>query len=310
MIREQVSEQEAQQNDAASDKSAEDVQGLPPRIYGQVMAIKPGPGAAEALADLMNAFDGVFAQRVAAAAARAPHLGNAIVQDAIKISQARASARPAAPGHAPAPGSANAFDKEEFRADVAKDDASKDDDLRGLDGNQRESLPPEVRAQVMALRPGDAAKLAQLLVRHPASTDGILMLARSHLGVSTVAEAVQLKQQHGGDPATAAEGAAPATEGGPAKPAHSAAWVTSAQAYNAAHADLVEEFNELTDDVCRLDGAGKVDVHAVSRWQAHHGLDPDGKIGPRTVAKAREVNAKPSQVAAAPAPGADARPPV
>jgi hypothetical protein len=305
MIREQGTEQEAQQSDVAPDaRSAEDVQGLPPRVYQQVMAIKPGPGAAEALADLMDAFGGVFAQRVAAVAARAPQLGNALVQDAIKISQAHTSSRTGAPGHAPAPGSANAFDKEEFRQDTAKDDANDDDNLGGLDGKQREPLPPEVRAQVMAMRPGEAAKLAQLLSRHPGDTHGILMLARTHLGVSTVAEAVQMKQQGG----SAASPAAP--EAVPAKPEHSAAWVVSAQAYNAAHADLVEEFNELTDDRCRLDGDSKVDVHAVSRWQAHHGLDPDGKIGPHTIAKARAVQAKPSQVAAAPAPGADVRPPV
>ncbi|HEX7837785.1 MAG TPA: hypothetical protein VF469_09995 [Kofleriaceae bacterium] len=307
MIREQGTEQEAQQSDAGLDaRSADDVQGLPPRIHQQVMAIKPGPGAAEALADLMDAFDGVFAQRVAAVAARAPQLGNALVQDAIKISQAHASSRSAAPGHAPAhapaPGSANAFDKEEFRQDTAKDGATDDDNLSGLDGKQRESLPPEVRAQVMAMRPGEAAKLAQLLSRHPGDMHGILMLARTHLGVSTVAEAVQMKQQGG----SAASPAAP--EGVPAKPEHHAAWVVSAQAYNAAHADLVEEFNELTDDRCRLDGDSKVDVHAVSRWQAHHGLDADGKIGPHTIARARAVQAKPSQVAAAPAP--DARIPV
>jgi hypothetical protein len=310
MSREQVTAQEAEQTEVTTDAaSAEDVQGLPPRIYRQVIAIKHGPGDAEALADLMGAFDGVFAQRIAAVAARSPHLGNALVQDAIKLSEARAGARGGAQVHAPAPGSANAFDKEEFRRDTAKDDAGATDDLRGLDGGATESLPPGLRAQVMALAPGDAAGLAELLARSPASAhDPILLLARSQLGVSTVAKAVELKQQ-GGGAQPAAGGASPAgTDGGQGKPAGDPVWA-SARAYNDHHATLVAEFNELTDDRCRLDGDSKVDAHAVSRWQQHHGLDPDGKIGPRTVAKAREIKASGSQLAAA-APQADARPPV
>jgi murein L,D-transpeptidase YcbB/YkuD len=90
----------------------------------------------------------------------------------------------------------------------------------------------------------------------------------------------------------------------PAEPA----WVADARAYNAAHSELVEEFNELTDNVARLDGESKVDPQAVARWQGHHGVAADGKIGPRTVAAARALKAKAPAVAAA--PQADARPPV
>jgi peptidoglycan hydrolase-like protein with peptidoglycan-binding domain len=61
--------------------------------------------------------------------------------------------------------------------------------------------------------------------------------------------------------------------------------------------------------VCRLDGAARVDVQAVAHWQTNHALPGDGKIGPHTVQKAREVKAsKRAEVAAA--PQADARPPV
>jgi hypothetical protein len=94
----------------------------------------------------------------------------------------------------------------------------------------------------------------------------------------------------------------------PTQAAAEPAWVAGARAYNAAHLELVDEFNDLTDDVCRLDGQGKVDPQAVARWQSHHGQAADGKIGPHTVAAARKLKAKAPEVAAA--PQADARPPV
>jgi hypothetical protein len=194
MSREQLTAQDGQQDSAAPDaRSAEDVQGLPPRIYRQVMAIKAGPGGAEALAEVMDAFDGVFAERIAAVAARAPHLGNRIVQDAIQLSQARSQARTAPAAATPA---ASSFDKDEFRRSDATLEAGHDDDLRGLDGAQHAPLPAHLRAQVLALAPGDAAGLAQLLVRCPAAHhDELLLLARHHLGGSTVGKAVELKQQ-------------------------------------------------------------------------------------------------------------------
>ena len=88
------------------------------------------------------------------------------------------------------------------------------------------------------------------------------------------------------------------------------AWVAGARAYNAAHAHLVDEFNELTNDVCRLDGEARIDPQAVARWQAAHGVDADGRVGPHTVAAARKTKAQAPSVASAPAPGADARIPV
>ena len=105
-----------------------------------------------------------------------------------------------------------------------------------------------------------------------------------------------------------AQSAESAAVPGPAQATAEPAWVAGARAYNATHSEWVDEFNELTVDVCRLDGEAKVDPQAVARWQSHHGVAADGKIGPHTVGAARKLKAKAPEVAAA--PQADARPPV
>lgn len=63
-------------------------------------------------------------------------------------------------------------------------------------------------------------------------------------------------------------------------------WVTRARAYNHDHIDLVDEFNDLTGYICALD-EDIVDPISVSRWQAQHGVPPDGRVGQQTVAAAR-----------------------
>jgi murein L,D-transpeptidase YcbB/YkuD len=88
-------------------------------------------------------------------------------------------------------------------------------------------------------------------------------------------------------------------------PKAEAPWVAGARKYNDAHAELVSEFNELTKYKCALDD-GLIDPQAVAHWQRQHGLEPDGKVGPHTLAAARHAVAK-----AGPAGGsADARIPV
>jgi murein L,D-transpeptidase YcbB/YkuD len=69
------------------------------------------------------------------------------------------------------------------------------------------------------------------------------------------------------------------------------AWASGAQRYNAAHAEYVSDFNELTNNSC-LDASGQLDPQLVARWQREHGVDADGKIGPHTVAAARVAQAK------------------
>ncbi|HXE84245.1 MAG TPA: peptidoglycan-binding domain-containing protein [Gemmatimonadales bacterium] len=60
----------------------------------------------------------------------------------------------------------------------------------------------------------------------------------------------------------------------------------SATQYNAAHADLVTEFLKVAPG-CAGDNAG-ISVREVRKWQMQHGLTPDGKIGPKTIAAAKK----------------------
>jgi hypothetical protein len=80
-------------------------------------------------------------------------------------------------------------------------------------------------------------------------------------------------------------------------------FLSSAQRYNAAHTSFVDEFNDLTNGSCLV--SGQLDPQAVARWQAQHGLAPDGKVGPLTLASARKV-----RVSASAEAETDARPPV
>lgn len=67
------------------------------------------------------------------------------------------------------------------------------------------------------------------------------------------------------------------------------AWVRGARSYNAAHADLVAEFNELTHQEC-LDDTRQLSAQKVAAWQAARSLLADGKVGPLTVAAAQGRN--------------------
>jgi hypothetical protein len=326
MTREQLTAQEGQQDPTTIEAAAPDVQGLPPWIYHQVMSLKPTPAGAEALADLMNDQDGVFSERIARFAASAPNLGNHIVQAAIQIAQSRARAG-AAPAH-PRPPS----------------DVIAQDDLIHLDASrQLPTLSAQLRDQVMALGPDDVPQLARLIAQCPSSQhEALLMAARTTLGSAMVAKALEITQ-HGGAPtgevspaahdtapaahdtAPAAHGTAPAAHGtesptagaAPAtntsagKPVLSAAGVAAAEAYNRVHADWVQEFDALTNYACHVeDGHGELAPKAIALWQHNHGLDADGKIGPRTMQKARQVRASEQHQVASAAPQADARPPV
>jgi hypothetical protein len=187
--------------------------------------------------------------------------------------------------------------------------------LREFEGSITEGhgLRPDVQQQVRALRPGDAAGLADLLRMYSGTNleDDILSVARAHLGHDTVAKAVDIKH-HGArgretpsHATDAGKGFDPATARSESGPQHDA-WVAGARAYNAAHPQLVDEFNQLTDDNCLMDAARELDPKAVAHWQRAHGIEPDGKVGPQTVATARKAKA-PQVSTASPA---EARPPV
>lgn len=97
-----------------------------------------------------------------------------------------------------------------------------------------------------------------------------------------------------------------------AEAARPPAWIDRARKYNAAHAHLVAEFNTLTNKSCYddiSDDDGVVDPKLVAEWQRKHGLEADGKVGPRTVAEARKHTDDGDVEKPAPAP-APAAPPV
>jgi hypothetical protein len=312
MTRDQLSAQDNQQDQTtAGPHEGGDIQGLPPHVYQKVMLLRPTPAGAETLADLMLEQDGAFAEIILRVAAGAPNLGNHVVQTAIQIARSREQKRAQSGG----------------AATPAQQEIIATDDLSHLDANSQPlTLSPELRAQLMALGPDDAPQLARLLAQASPGPqhDALLMAARTSLGAAMVGRAQQIKETGGvptDEAAQSTNDTAPAKGTGPsngaaptgdaaAKPEHSAGWVAAAEAYNRAHAHFVDEFNELTGDSVHLDAHEKLDVNAVAHWQRNHGLDPDGKVGPRTVQKAREVYASEKPQVASSAQQADARPPV
>ena len=190
---------------------------------------------------------------------------------------------------------------------------------------QTHGLPPHVYAQVMGLGPADAPALADLLTLYEALSVRILTVAAPHVGNACVQRAItiaQSKSRAQGKPGSLSQAEmhemlddAPAakTQGkpgtlsqaemhemlddAPTAKAAEPAWVTGARTYNAAHADLVSEFNDATAGSC-LDASGQLDPQAVARWQRQHGVDADGKVGPHTLAAARQASAKAGPAAA------------
>jgi hypothetical protein len=81
-------------------------------------------------------------------------------------------------------------------------------------------------------------------------------------------------------------------------------WVTRARHYNANHTGLVDRFWAATNTACVDWATMEIDPVALSDWQAAHGLSPDGRCGPETVATA-EKSAAPVQEPAAPVTAAD-----
>ena len=62
-----------------------------------------------------------------------------------------------------------------------------------------------------------------------------------------------------------------------------APWVARARRFNRAHADNVRAFLDSTGTSCVDSETGELDPNKVARWQADHGLSPDGRVGDKTV---------------------------
>jgi hypothetical protein len=74
----------------------------------------------------------------------------------------------------------------------------------------------------------------------------------------------------------------------PKEEAKESPWVTHAKRFNAAHQELVQQFNQSTGDAC-VGADGELDPKLVSDWQASRGLQPDGRVGPATVEAAQRL---------------------
>jgi hypothetical protein len=230
-------------------------------------------------------------------------------------------------------------DQQSQHASEGESDRTKDD-IHGL--------PPYLFGRVMALRPGDVEGLRTLLSLHREMSQQILAAASPHVGISTVRQAIDAASAGatGAEGSLSQQDVAPggeyALEDSPAVPAPAIVrpgaltqseirpggelaldgeaatkapvvadppWVASARRYNTAHAELVDEFHDLTDFVCREEDTSGTNPKAVAAWQRNHGLDPDGKIGHQTVAAARANKAKGATASSTPAQS-DARIPV
>jgi hypothetical protein len=75
-------------------------------------------------------------------------------------------------------------------------------------------------------------------------------------------------------------------------------WVVKARAYNAEHPARVAAFRAATGDAC-LGADGELDPAQVARWQDHHGVSPDGRVGEQTVRAAKTEAARADQAESA-----------
>ena len=222
--------------------------------------------------------------------------------------------------------------RDQLTNQTAQNDAAPEANAVGPDTH---GLRPDLYAEVMRMSPADANQLASMLQLYPGFARAILLVAASHLGNSAVQRAIQLEkswhaqgragslthdelrasggaldampthdhaQGAGHDPAATA--GATATAMAPQEPA----WVAGARAYNATHMHLVSQFNDLTAYECLDDDSKALVPQAVAKWQAHHGIAADGKVGPQTVAAAKGPSHAQASELAAPAEAQIAEP--
>jgi hypothetical protein len=264
MSKEQLTEQQVQVGPDAREPAAPDqTHGLPPHVYAQAMRL--GPADAPALADLLTLYPDL-SERILSVAA--PQVGNAAVQRAITMAQNKSKAR----GRQ---GSLNQDEMHEFL-----DDAPAPAKTQGKPGTLTQAEMHEFLDDAPApATQGKPGTLSQAEM-HEFLDDPAPAKTQGKPGTLTQAEMHEFL-----DDAPAAATAEPA-------------WVAGARKYNDAHAELVSDFNELTNNSC-LDANGQLDPQAVARWQQQHGVEADGRVGPHTLAAARHAQAKAGPAGAA-----------
>jgi hypothetical protein len=279
----QIEQQPEQQAQAQAPELNPETAGLPRPLYTQIMQLTPDD--AEALSSLLTAYPG-FSRAILQVAAG--HMGNAAVQRAIATNTRSKTG----PGEQPAQHPLSQAELHEFLDDApAKAPPAKAQPAAHplSQGELHEFLDdPPAKAQPAhhALSQGE---LHEFLDDPPAKAPAAETAAAPNAGTAGLKTATRADSPQ----------------------------MAAARAYNHQHSHFADEFNDLTNCEC-LDQHGggddiydgrKLDPKLVASWQAKHGLQADGMVGPLTVAKAREVVAKHTAAVAA-APQADARPPV
>jgi hypothetical protein len=297
MSKEQVTQQVQQDTAAPEAAATAQTYGLPPHVYGPLARM--GPGDSESLRALLVNYPGL-AQQILAAAVTTNQMGNIAIQRAVDMTRHRAvGAQPGSLGQKDIrPGGEFALEGD-APAPLTQQQIRPGGEF-ALEGSAPAPLTqPQIRpGGEFALEGSAPAPLTQPQIRPGgefalegnAPAAGPLTQQQIRPGGEFALEgnapaAGPLTQQQirpGGE--FALEGNAPAKAVAPA-------WVAGAQRYNAAHAELVSEFNEATQGACK--GAdGELDAQAVARWQAQHGVAADGKVGPHTLSAARHAMAK------------------
>ena len=173
--------------------------------------------------------------------------------------------------------------------------------------------------QMLASGSADAGRIAQILATNPRASHEIFMLLHRTMGHSFANQVLTLATSNEERPAgglgkprdvvsfdVAGEyREARATIDGPPKTAapdtfgeyresratidhtHTekaeAPWVGRARRFNRAHPDNVRAFLDSTGTSCVDSETGELDPNRVARWQAEHGVSPDGRVGDQTV---------------------------
>ena len=207
---------------------------------------------------------------------------------------------------------------EEFVAyEIAKMEAEQQERHQGQTeepSKEPEQLAPEQQQLVeeVAAIPDQAPELVGIaLAENPELREPILEQAAAEQGTEVVAEAVAIEsEEKQAEPE--AEQAAPQVEEQKAaepvieeqtqQPASTEeAWVSGARSYNERHAELVAMFNEATDYQYVLPD-GTISPEVIVAWQQANDIAVDGRIGPETVAAAKNGARKVTLTEAAQAP--------
>lgn len=157
---------------------------------------------------------------------------------------------------------------------------------------------PEQAAQVEAvdtMTKEDDVMLAAALEAAPDAREQVVEKATEQLGAETVESAIEIQAEEqaqmpaeilAAEVVPEQEVVAQVAEA-PKADVTSEAWYQHAKEYNFFHSSMVDRFVEIAGTELRLPD-GSVDPTVIVAWQETNGVKPDGRVGPLTLAAARE----------------------